>query len=184
MVPLLDLWIPILVAAVVVFFASSVIHMALKYHRKDLLGVPQEEAIRSTLKGTAPGQYMFPYCNDMKEMRSEVMQKKYTEGPVGIITIRDTGMINMGPLLTQWLIYCIVISLICAYIAHATLPVGTEYLKVFQVVGTTAWLAYGGSCISQGIWQSRPWSTVMKDLFDGLVYGLLTAGVFGWLWPR
>jgi len=23
----------------------------------------------------------------------------------------------------------------------------------------------------------------MKHAFDGLVYGLLTAGVFGWLWP-
>ena len=184
MVPLLDRWIPVLVAAVVVFFASSVIHMALKYHRKDLLGLPQEEAIRSALKGTAAGQYMFPYCDDMKEMRSEAMQRKFTEGPVGIVTLRNPGMINMGPLLTQWLVYCLVISLICAYIAHATLPVGSEYLKVFQVVGTTAWLGYGGSAISQGIWQSRPWSTVAKDLFDGLVYGLLTAGVFGWLWPR
>jgi hypothetical protein len=90
----------------------------------------------------------------------------------------------MGPLLMQWLCYCLLISLIAAYLAHATLPVATEYLKVFQVTGTAAWLGYGGSAISQGIWQSRPWSTVMKDLFDGLVYALLTAGVFGWLWPR
>jgi hypothetical protein len=184
MVPLLGLWIPVLVSAVVVFFASSIIHMALKYHRKDFLGLPQEDAIRSALKGTARGQYMFPYCDDMKEMRSETMQKKFTEGPVGIITLRDPGMINMGPMLTQWLIYCLLISFFCAYIAHATIAVGTEYLKVFQVVGTVAWLGYGGSCISQGIWQSRPWKTVTKDVFDGLVYGLLTAGVFGWLWPR
>jgi hypothetical protein len=25
---------------------------------------------------------------------------------------------------------------------------------------------------------------VVKTMFDGLVYGLLTAGTFGWLWPR
>jgi len=24
----------------------------------------------------------------------------------------------------------------------------------------------------------------IKETIDGLVYGLLTAGVFGWLWPR
>lgn len=184
MVPLLDLWIPVLVSAIVVFFASSIIHMALKYHRKDFLGLPQEEAMRTALKGTGPGQYMFPYCSDMKDMRTEAMQKKFSEGPVGIVTLRNPGMINMGPLLTQWMVYCIFISLFAGYIAHATLQVGTEYLKVFQVVGAAAWLGYGGSAISQGIWQSRPWSTVGKDMFDGLVYGLLTAGVFGRLWPR
>ena len=26
--------------------------------------------------------------------------------------------------------------------------------------------------------------TTIKNTFDGLVYGLLTGGVFGWLWPR
>ena len=184
MVPLLDLWIPVLVSAIAVFFASSVIHMALKYHRKDFLGLPQEEAMRAALKGTGPGQYMFPYCSDMKDMRTEAMQKKFVEGPVGIVTLRDPGMINMGPLLTRWLVYCIFISLVAGYVGHATLQAGTEYLKVFQVVGTAAWLGYAGSTISQGIWQSRPWSTVGKDMFDGLVYALLTAGVFGWLWPR
>ncbi len=184
MVPLLDLWIPVLVSGLVVFFASSVIHMALKYHKSDLAGVPQEEAVRAALKGTARGQYMVPYCSDMKDMRSEAMQRKMSEGPVALITILPTGQINMGPLLTRWMVYCLVISLFAGYIASASQPAGAEYLKIFQVVGTTAWMGYAGAAISQGIWQSRPWSTVFKDVFDGLVYGLLTAGVFGWLWPR
>jgi hypothetical protein len=34
------------------------------------------------------------------------------------------------------------------------------------------------------IWAWRRWSTTLKGVFDGLVYALLTAGVFGWLWPR
>jgi hypothetical protein len=29
-----------------------------------------------------------------------------------------------------------------------------------------------------------PWSIVLKESFDGLIYSLLTAGTFGWLWPR
>jgi len=24
----------------------------------------------------------------------------------------------------------------------------------------------------------------IKEVVDGLIYGLLTAGTFGWLWPR
>jgi hypothetical protein len=28
------------------------------------------------------------------------------------------------------------------------------------------------------------WGTTIKEVIDGLVYGLLTAGTFGWLWPR
>ena len=37
--------------------------------------------------------------------------------------------------------------------------------------------------ISESIWKGQSWSTTLKFVFDGLVYGLLTAGVFGWLWP-
>jgi hypothetical protein len=184
MVPLLSLWIPILISAVVVFIASSVIHMMLKYHRKDLTAIPQEEAVRGALRNAPPGQYVIPWCADMKEMQNEPMKKKLAEGPVAIVTIRSPGMIDMGPLLTQWLIYCVLISFFCAYVAHATVPVAAEYLTVFRVVGTVAWLGYAGATISAGIWQSRPWSTVAKDVFDGLIYALLTAGVFGWLWPR
>jgi hypothetical protein len=33
------------------------------------------------------------------------------------------------------------------------------------------------------LFESSP-ATTMKQVFDGLVYGLLTAGVFGWLWLR
>jgi hypothetical protein len=184
MVSLASLWIPVLVSALIVFFASSVVHMVLKYHRSDLSGVPNDETVRAALKGLPPGQYITPWCADMKEMRTETMKHKFAEGPVAVITVRNPGMINMGPLLTQWLLYCVLISIFCAYVAHVALPAGTPYLKVFQLVGTVAWLGYAGAMISQGIWQSRPWKTVAKDVFDGLLYGLLTAGVFGWLWPR
>lgn len=181
-----DLWIPILVSAVVVFFASSIIHMVLKYHRGDLGGLPQEDLVRDALRrqNVPPGQYMIPYCSDMKEMRGEAMQKKFLEGPVAIITLRPNGMMSMGRLLTQWLLYCLGVSFFTGYVASATIPFGAEYLTVFRVVGTVAWLAYASAEISGGIWKSRPWKNVAKDVFDGLIYGLLTAGVFGWLWPR
>ena len=34
------------------------------------------------------------------------------------------------------------------------------------------------------IWYSRQWSTTFKLMFDGLIYSLVMAGVFGWLWPK
>ena len=47
-----------------------------------------------------------------------------------------------------------------------------------------AFLAYGVGILSNGIWKGQPWSVVSKEVFDGLVYGMLTAGTFAWLWPR
>ena len=34
------------------------------------------------------------------------------------------------------------------------------------------------------IWYRRSWVTTLKSMIDGLLYALLTAGTFGWLWPR
>ena len=34
------------------------------------------------------------------------------------------------------------------------------------------------------IWYGRSWRITIMYTLDGLIYALLTAGVFGWLWPR
>ncbi len=34
------------------------------------------------------------------------------------------------------------------------------------------------------IWYRRDWMTTIKSTIDGLIYGLLTGGTFGWLWPH
>jgi hypothetical protein len=34
------------------------------------------------------------------------------------------------------------------------------------------------------IWLQRSWCTTAKATLDGLLYAALTAGTFGWLWPR
>ena len=71
-----------------------------------------------------------------------------------------------------------------AYIAGHTLAPGANYLEVFRVVGAVAFMAYGVGTLANGIWKGEPWSMVIKEVIDGLIYGLLTAGTFGWLWPR
>jgi len=64
------------------------------------------------------------------------------------------------------------------------LPVGTSYLMVFHTVGLTAFLAYAAGQLPAAIWMGKPWSIAAKEVLDGLIYGLVTAGAFGWLWPR
>ncbi|HEV8123487.1 MAG TPA: hypothetical protein VGP80_04560 [Gemmatimonadales bacterium] len=185
MVTLVDLWMPILVAAVIVFVASSIVHMVLRYHRSDYKGLPNEDAVRNAVgPAIAPGQYMFPYCADMKDMKSEAMQKKWETGPVGVLTTLKPGKMNMGPMLFKWFLYTILISALVGYLAEITLERGATYMVVFRVAATAALLGYAGGSISQGIWMGRPWSTVTKDIIDGAIYAMLTAGTFGWLWPR
>jgi hypothetical protein len=185
MVSLTALWLPILLSAVIVFVASSVMHMLLPYHRSDYKQLPEEDKLRAALRsaGLQPGLYIFPFCTH-KEMNSPAVQEKYKEGPVGMMTVFPSGPPAMPKFLALWFAYSLIIGVFVAYLTGRTVPFGAQYLVVFRVVGTAAFLAYGLGNLSNGIWKGQPWSVTLKEVFDGLVYGLLTAGTFGWLWPR
>lgn len=186
MVTLGALWIPILASAVIVFLTSFLVHMVLKYHASDYSQLPNEEAVRAAIRtgNPKPAQYVIPYCPDMKQMDSPEMKKKFAEGPVGVLNIKPSGEYGMGKALGQWFVFTLVVSFFVAYVAAHTIAPGTTYLEVFRVVGTIAFLAYGMGQVPAAIWMGKPWSVTFKELFDGLVYGLMTAGTFGWLWPR
>jgi hypothetical protein len=126
---------------------------------------------------------MIPSCPDPKDMNTPEMVRKFEEGPVGLIVLRAPGKISMGPFLMKWFIYVLVVSYVTAYVASRTLAPGTSYLGVFRVVGTVAFLSYSAARVQGAIWRGEPWSATVRDMIDGLVYGLLTASVFGWLWP-
>lgn len=186
MVSISSLWLPIIVSAVIVFIASSVIHMATSWHKGDFKVLPDEEATLSALRGFSipPGDYFAPRAGSMKDMGSPEFKAKMEQGPVIIMTVRPNGQANMGKLLGTWFVYLVVVSFFCAYIASHALPVGAHYLKVFQIVGMSAFLAYVVALWQSSIWWSKSWLTTFKSTVDGLIFGLLTAGVFGWLWPR
>ncbi len=185
MVSLAALWLPIVLSAVIVFIASSIMHVVLKYHQSDCKQIPDEANVLATMRkaGLQRGYYMFPYCSH-KDMKSPETIEKFKQGPVGILTVFPSGPPVMPKFLGLWFGYCLVIGFFVAYLAAHTLAPGTNYLEVFRVVGTAAFLAYGLGQLSNGIWKGQPWSMVIKETLDGLVYGLLTAGTFGWLWPR
>ena len=185
MVSLASLIVPILVSAVIVFVASSILHMFLSYHWGDVQSVPSEGGVMEALRrfNIPPGDYMVPRAASPKEMKDPAFMEKLKQGPVAIMTVLPPGPFNMGKSLAQWFAYCVVIALFGAYIASRTLPPGAPYLSVFRIVGTVAFIGFAGGLWQDSIWWSRKWSTTVKSTLDGLVYGLLTAGTFGWLWP-
>jgi hypothetical protein len=185
MVPLTDLWLPILLSAVIVFVASSIMHMLLPYHRSDYQRLPDEDSVLAALRaaGLKRGLYIFPFCTH-NEMKSPAVIEKYKQGPVGMMTVLPNGPPAMPKFLGLWFGYCLLVGLFVAYLSGRTLAPGTHYLEVFRVAGTAAFLAYGLGHLSNGIWKGQMWSTTIKEVVDGLIYGLLTAGTFGWLWPR
>jgi hypothetical protein len=186
MVPLTELWLAIVISAVLVFIASSVIHTLLKYHQSEYKKLPDEAKLLEAMRtaDVPRGTYAFPRAADYKDMSSPEMVEKYNRGPVGMITVMQNGPPAMRKHLTMWFIYCLVISLFAAYLASRTLSPGAEYLEVFRVAGTIAFLGYAAALAQDAIWMGRAWSATIKSMADGMVYALLTAGVFGWLWPQ
>lgn len=186
MVGITSLWLPILLSAVVVFVASWIIHAVLPYHRTDFRQVPAEDQVMEALRRTAipPGDYVIPYAGSMQRMKDPDFIAKRTRGPVAIMTVMKGGPPTMSAELAQWFVYCAVISLFAAYVAGRALGRGSEYLAVFRFVGVSAFLGYAGALWQDSIWFKRNWGFTLKSTFDGLVYALLAAGIFGWLWPR
>lgn len=186
MVSIPALWLPILLSAVAVFVASSILHMVLPIHRSDYKKLPREDDVRAALRKehVPPGDYAVPWAGGPKEMSSPEMTEKYKEGPVVLMHVFPSGPPAMGKSLAQWLAFCVAVGVFLAYLAGRTLGPGAEYLTVFRFVGATGFLGYGAAQVVDSIWRGQAWSTTGKHLFDGLVYALLTAGFFGWLWPR
>jgi hypothetical protein len=179
------LWLPILLSAVVVFIASSIIHMGPLWHRNEMPALPDQDRLMDAMRpfGLKPGEYMLPRAKDMKDCNTPEFVEKLKRGPVVVMTVVPSGPFNMGRPLVQWFIFTLAVGVLVAYVAGATLPAGTDYLGVFRVAGATAFIAYAAGLWQQSIWYNRPWSTTLKLTLDGLIYGLLTGGVFGWLWP-
>ena len=71
-VPLTSLWIPVLLSAVVVFLASSIVHMLLTYHRTDFGKLPSEAEVSDALRrfNLPPGDYIMPHCSSPAEMKT------------------------------------------------------------------------------------------------------------------
>ena len=183
MVSIVSLWIPILLSAVIVFIASSIIHMLLKYHRSDFGRVPSEDEVMDALRpfNIPPGDYVIP-CPG-KDMGTPEFIEKTTRGPVAFLTVIPSGPPSMTGSLILWFLYSVLVGIAAAYVAGRALGPGADYLAVFRFAGSAAFLGYAMALLQNSIWYKRKWSATLKSMFDGFIYALLTAGTFGWLWP-
>src|SRR6266566_1882750 len=158
MTPLVSLWLPILLSAVGVFLVSSALHMFTGWHKSDYLKVPNEDRVMDTLRPLAipPGDYMMPRPESTEQMRSPAFVEKFKKGPVMMFTVMPGGSMAMGKNLIQWFLFS----------------------------GLPTFVAYTLALWPMSIWYRRSWITTIKATVDGLIYALLTAGVFVWLWPH
>jgi len=183
MVPLTDLLLPILVAAVAVFLVSSVVHMLLPIHKGDMQKLPGEETLLAALRaqGVKPGSYMFPSCSSMKDMETPEMKAKLAQGPIGNMTV--IASMSMGRSLGQWFVLSIVISAVAGYLTGIVLGPGADGATVFRMTATAALLGYGFGHFQDSIWKGLSWGVASKFFFDALLYSLATGAVFQWMWP-
>ena len=183
--PLSALWLPIIVSAVAVFVASSIIHMGPFWHRSDYPKMANQDQVMDVLRplNIAPGGYFFPRPSSYSGMREPEFVARMKAGPVGMLTVFPPGEMGMGRQLGLWFGFCLVVGVFGAYIAGTTLAPGTPYLRVFQIVGAATFFCYAVALWEMWIWYRRDLSLTIKSTVDGLVYAVVTAGVFGWLWP-
>jgi hypothetical protein len=180
------LWLPIVLSAVAAFVVSSIIHMVTPWHHGDYLKVPNQNGVMDTLRpfNIPPGDYMMPRPDTMADMKSPEFKELVTKGPKVVMTVMTPGWGGMGKMLGAWFVYLLVIFTCAAYVAGRALPLGAEYLQVFRFVGTTAFLGLSGALWQMQIWYSRSTGTTIRSSIDGLIYALIGAGIFGWLWPK
>ncbi len=184
MVTIPELWLPILLSAILVFFAAALMWTVMPHHKKDWVGVPDEDALRAALRsqGIGRGQYAIPHAT-AEQMKGEEFRRRMEEGPVAFLVVSEPGMPAMPKRFALHIFYALVISVFAAYVAGRTHTVGADYISVFRIVGTVAFLSYSAALVPSAIFFARTWSSVLKEVFDGAVYALITAGVFGKLWP-
>ena len=184
MVTLPALWLPIVLSAVFVFIAANVLWMALPFwHRSDYGKLSNEDTVLSDLGSAKSGQYVVPMVNWNKlpaEERDAIRAK-----PMAFVILRNpAASFSFPAALISYFIYALVISTLVAYVTCHALGSGVHYLAVFRIAGTAAILGYAFGSVPDSIWYGKPWSVTVKNIIDGIIYGLLTAGTFGWLWPR
>lgn len=184
-VTLLQLWLPILAGTILAWIVSGLIHMVVKYHNSDYQQLDNEAAVLDALRaGTQKlGLHQFPFCGDMKNMQDENVKAKFTRGPVGLLVIVPNGMPPMGKLMAQQISHFLFGSILIAYCATQALEPGADYMSVFRFVASVGFLAFGWASIPYSIWFGFQWSMTARYLLDALIYGLVVAGAFAWLWP-
>jgi len=153
MVSLMSLVVPIVLSAVLVFVLSSVIHMVMTYHRADFKGLPKEDEVLETFRrlNVAPGDYSAPFCDSPASMKEPAYVENMKRGPGLVVTVWPTSSFNMGATLGQWFVYLLVVSLFTGYVLSRVFGEGANYMEVFRIAGTVAFMVAARRVVCQQV---------------------------------
>ena len=185
MIELSALWLPILLTAVVVFFISFVMWMVSPHHNSDWGPLSDEDRLMDVLRelGAGAGQYTFPHVAERAQLKDPAWMARFDRGPKGFLILKPEGPVNVGRSMLVSFLFNAITAALVAYAATLVLPAGAATGLVFRFFAVVAFLANAFALGWGAIWFGRSWTSTFKEVLDGLVYGLATAGVFAWLWP-
>ncbi len=182
---LLPLWLPILLSAAAIWFVSIIASMALPHHKQDFIALPDEDGFMDDLRkrGIKPGNYLFPDFRTRKAMESDKVKKALSEGPVGHLSVWKTPLTMGDKMVATFIVHLFVCTLI-AYLTRIAIPGAAPFAKVFQVAATGGILAYCFSHLPSAIWWGSYKRTIIANIVDGILYGVIIGVIFAWRWPR
>ena len=180
---LIDLWLPILVSTVAVWFASALFWMVLPHHHKDMGPLPDEDAFIASLKslGVQAGSYSFPHCADNAARKDPELIRKWKEGPTGFMTV--LGKTSMARNMVLSMLVYLVISVFVAYLTSQAREPGAGFEPVFQIAACAGVMAYLFGWMGGAIWFGMPKNAWISNTIDSVAYGLITGALFAAMWP-
>lgn len=177
--PILDLWLPVLIATAAVFILSFLAWAVLPHHKPDMKEHPDADAFAEHIKASnvPPGNYYFPAYGTPKEPGPHIKT-----GPWGNINIYPAGP-NMPRNMIVTIASLFVITVFVGYITGQACQPGEGASRVFQIAMTTAVLCHVFGGTLNGIWFGKRLRFFLTDAIDGLVYSAATGAVFALMWP-
>ncbi len=178
---LTSLLIPIVIAAVAMFFASFLSWMVLQLHRQDWVKLAKEdEFMDAARKCDIPiGSYSFPACSSPEEMKSEAFQAKMKTGPCGVLTVFQP--VNMGKNLGLTFLYYLVVNFCLAYLATLALKPDAEFMAVFRFVSTAGLMTLLAANVPHAIWFH---SRIVGHVIESIVFAVISGAIFAAMWPK
>ncbi len=176
----LELWLPILLSGVAIFFASFLSWMVLQLHEQDWQRLKREDEFLAGVRGINPpnGSFMFPRCEHPKDMQSEEFQKKWKDGPRGIVTFFPET--NMGTNLALTMLLFIAVNFTLAYLGTIAFRRGEEFITIFRFFATASLLVYLTGILQHAIWFK---ARVVGHIIESIAYALIAGAIFAALWP-
>ncbi len=176
---LLALWLPIILSAVALFFASFIAWMVLPHHQSDYQRLEDEDRVMQAIRSLnlKEGSYVFPFMSH-QDAKDPAKLERYTNGPRGAIHLWKFP--NMGRNLGLTFLHFLLIATVAAYIGWASIGPGAGFWKAFQILGAIGVLVFASNGQLNAVWFPR---RTANDLVDGIAYGIIMGLIFGLLWP-